>query len=80
MKVLIVKKPFKMSNILIKSFDEEYHNYLHNCKKKMWATLEGFSLEYDSCIDDLKQCVWVYPENDKTYNYIKEHFKVIEEI
>lgn len=49
-------------------------------KKKNWRSLEGFSLDFDSSIDDLKVCQYVFPDNEKTKAWILKNLNVIEEV
>lgn len=82
MKQLIVflngKKVPKFNNAVINTFEEEYNKYkLRN--KKNWLTEEGFSLDFDSTLEDLKKSIFVYPNNIESEKWIKKYYKVIEE-
>lgn len=84
MKQLIVKlertqKNVSFSGLLVTSFDEEYEKYLRRCKKKQWATVEGFSLEFDSLLSDLKKSIFIYTDSKSTIDKIRKKFNVIEE-
>ncbi len=81
MKSLVVKGvvPKTIPFCIINSFDEEYSDYLKNTKKNMWRTVEGFSLEFDSYLEDLKESCFVHTDSEDSYDYIKQNFKVIEE-
>ena len=64
MKQLIVKlgKTQRRNNfpgVSVSTFDEEYKKYLRRCKQKRWATVEGFSLEFDSLLSDLKESIFI---------------------
>jgi len=71
-----VKPQLKYAEVF--SFEEEFNRYkLSFKKKKYWATIEGFQLEFPNItFDDMKQCYYVYPkdskENFKYYNIIDE--------
>lgn len=65
--------------IRISTFEEELELYKRKCKKKQWATPEGFSLEFDASLSDLKECIFVYTNSQNTIDKIKEKFNVIEE-
>ena len=70
----------KFNNAVVSTFEEEFEAYKRKCKKSYWRTLECFSLEYDSCLSELKYSIWVRPGNEEVYNYIKKFYKVLEEI
>ena len=61
MKTFIIKvNPLKMPNFgNYSTFQEEFEKYARKCKKKQWATPEGFSLEFDTTLQDLKESVFV---------------------
>lgn len=61
------------------TFQEEFEKYARRCKKKSWATPEGFSLEFDSLLQDLRECVFVRPINDEEEAIIRKRFKILEE-
>ena len=54
MKTFIIKvNPLKMPNFgNYSTFQEEFEKYARKCKKKAWATPEGFSLEFDTTLQD----------------------------
>lgn len=81
MKALVVKGvvPKTIPFCVINNFDEEYSDYLKNTKKNLWRTVEGFSLEFDSYLSDLKDSYFIHTDSEDSYNYIKQNFKVIEE-
>jgi hypothetical protein len=66
-------------DIKVTTFEEEFELYKRKCKKKQWATPEGFSLEFDSSLSDLKKCIFVYTNSKNTINKIRRKFNVIEE-
>jgi hypothetical protein len=81
--VLLVKGkiPQKiLEHCTVHSFDEEFESYMRKEKKKNWRSLEGFSLDFDSSIDDLKVCQYVFPDNEKTKAWILKNLNVIEEV
>lgn len=61
------------------TFQEEFERYARRCKKKAWATPEGFSLEFDTTLQDLKECVFVHPINEEEEKIIRKRFKILEE-
>lgn len=61
------------------TFQEEFEKYARRCKKKTWATPEGFSLEFDSLLQDLRECVFVRPISDEEEAIIRKRFKILEE-
>lgn len=73
------KKPPKFENADVYTYKEMLEKYKRNCRKKMWATEEGFSLDFDSYDSDLKQSVYVYPKDKETEEWIKKFYNVIEE-
>lgn len=80
MKKLIVKGPIpKIPNCIINSFEEEYNQYLRNASK-YWKTPEGFSLEFDSTLSDLKKSYFIYVEDTNIELIIKKRLNVIEEV
>ena len=81
MKTLIIKvNPLKIPNFNnYTTFQEEFEKYARRCKKKSWATLEGFSLEFDSTLQDLRECVFVRPISDEEEAIIRKRFKILEE-
>lgn len=60
------------------TFEEEYNKYLTKCKKKLWATQEGFSLGFDTTLSDLKQSIFVRPTEEEETT-IRKRFKILEE-
>ena len=54
MKTFIIKvNPLKMPNFgNYSTFQEEFEKYARKCKKKAWATPEGFSLEFETTLQD----------------------------
>ena len=61
------------------TFQEEFEKYARKCKKKAWATPEGFSLEFDTTLQDLKDSVFVRPISDEEETIIRKRFKILEE-
>ena len=61
------------------TFQEEFEKYARKCKKKAWATPEGFSLEFDTTLQDLKESVFVKPISDEEEVIIRKRFKILEE-
>ena len=82
MKTFIIKvNPLKMPNFSnYSTFQEEFEKYARKCKKKAWATPEGFSLEFDTTLQDLKDSVFVRPISDEEEVIIRKHFKILEEL
>ena len=82
MKTFIIKvNPLKMPNFSnYSTFQEEFEKYARKCKKKAWATPEGFSLEFDTTLQDLKDSVFVRPISDEEEIIIRKRFKILEEI
>ena len=82
MKTFIIKvNPLKMPNFgNYSTFQEEFEKYARKCKKKTWATPEGFSLEFDTTLQDLKDSVFVRPISDEEEAIIRKRFKILEEI
>lgn len=81
MKTFIIKvNPLKMPNFgNYSTFQEEFEKYARKCKKKAWATPEGFSLEFDTTLQDLKDSVFVRPISDEEEIIIRKRFKILEE-
>ena len=79
MKTYIIKvNPLKMPKFNdYTTFQEEYEKYIRKCKKKHWATLEGFSLEFNSTLQDLRECIFVRPRTEEDEEKIKS-FKILE--
>lgn len=77
--LVIQGKLNKVSNGVVYTFEEEFNRYRRHCKKKCWATPEGFSLMYDSTLADLKKSVFVYTDNKNTYKHLIKFYKVIEQ-
>ena len=82
MKTFIIKvKPLKMPNFgNYSTFQEEFEKFARKCKKKAWATPEGFSLEFDTTLQDLKESIFVRPISDEEEAIIRKRFKILEEI
>ena len=82
MKTFIIKiNPLKMPNFgNYSTFQEEFEKYARKCKKKAWATPEGFSLEFDTTLQDLKDSIFVKPISDEEEAIIRKRFKILEEI
>ena len=82
MKTFIIKvNPLKMPNFgNYSTFQEEFEKYARKCKKKAWATPEGFSLEFDTTLQDLKESIFVRPISDEEEVTIRKRFKILEEI
>ena len=82
MKTFIIKvNPLKMPNFGdYSTFQEEFEKYARKCKKKAWATPEGFSLEFDTTLQDLKDSVFVRSISDEEEAIIRKRFKILEEI
>lgn len=81
MKTFIIKvNPLKMLNFSnYTTFQEEFEKYARRCKKKAWATPEGFSLEFDTTLQDLKESIFVRPISDEEEAIIRKRFKILEE-
>lgn len=80
MKKLIVKGPIPaIKNCVVNSFDDEYALYLRRAGKH-WRTQEGFSLEFDSTLSDLKRSYFIYVDREDLELLIKKRLNVIEEI
>lgn len=81
MKTFIIKvNPLKMPNFGdYTTFQEEFEKYARKCKKKQWTTPEGFSLEFDTTLQDLKESVFVRPISDEEEAIIRKRFKILEE-
>lgn len=62
------------------TFQEEFEKYARKCKKKAWVTPEGFSLEFDTTLQDLKESVFVRPISDEEEAIIRKRFKILEEL
>ena len=60
------------------TFQEEFEKYARKCKKKAWATPEGFSLEFNTTLQDLKESVFVRPISDEEETIIRKRFKILE--
>lgn len=82
MKTFIIKvNPLKMPNFGdYTTFQEEFEKYARKCKKKQWATPEGFSLEFDTTLQDLRESVFVHPISDEEEQIIRKRFKILEEL
>lgn len=68
----------KIENAIVTTFDDEFEKYKVRCKKKQWRTMEGFSLEFDTCLSDLKKCIFIYPGNEDVEKWVKKFYKVLE--
>lgn len=81
MKTFIIKvNPLKMPNFgNYSTFQEEFEKYARKCKKKAWSTPEGFSLEFDTTLQNLKDSVFVRPISDEEEAIIRKRFKILEE-
>lgn len=81
MKTFIIKvNPLKIPKFgNYTTFSEEFEKYARRCKKKAWVTPEGFSLEFDTTLQDLVDCVFVHPINDEEESIIRKKFKILEE-
>lgn len=81
--MLVIKnnKITKIKGADIFTYSEEYNKYKRTCigKKAKWATEEGFSLDFNTTLDILKKCIFVYPFNKETEIWIKKHYTIIEE-
>lgn len=60
------------------TFEEEFNRYKRFCNKQYLATKECFSLMYDSLLEDLTQCVFVYTNDENTIKHLHKFYKVIE--
>lgn len=82
MKTFIIKvNPLKVPNFGdYTTFQEEFEKYARKCKKKQWATPEGFSLEFDTTLQDLRESVFVHPISDEEEQIIRKRFKILEEL
>ena len=82
MKTFIIKvNPLKMPNFgNYSTFQEEFEQYARKCKKKAWATPEGFSLEFDTTLQDLRDSVFVRPISNEEEAIIRKRFKILEEL
>ena len=82
MKTFIIKvDPLRMPKFNnYSTFQEEFEKYARKCKKKAWATPEGFSLEFDTTLQDLKDSVFVRPISDEEEAIIRKRFKILEEL
>lgn len=69
----------KFGNAIVTTFEEEYEKYKVKCTKKQWRSPEGFSLEFDSLLQDLRECVFVRPISDEEEAIIRKQFKILEE-
>lgn len=78
--MLIVKGkvPKSIPNCIINTFSEEYEIYLSKAKKP-WRTPEGFSLQFDTTLSDLKLCYFIHCGNDEIENLLKKKLNVIEQ-
>ena len=80
MKKLVVKGIIpKNLPCLVNDFEEEFNQYLRTAKKN-WRTIEGFSLDFDSALEDLRNSHFLYVDDSKLELLIKKRLKVIEEI
>lgn len=80
MKKLIVKGPIPtIKHCVVNDFDDEYALYLRKAGKR-WRTPEGFSLEFDSTLSDLKKSYFIYVDREDLELLIKKRLNVIEVI
>ena len=84
--IQLVLKPTRITlseksypGIKVSTFEEELELYKRKCKKKQWATPEGFSLEFDTPLSDLKKCIFVYTNSLDIAGKLKKKFNIIEE-
>lgn len=77
--ITLVVKGRIPKNIDYTTFEEEYAKYARKCKPK-WRTPEGFSLEFDSTLADLRQSCFIYTDNSVLAELIRKKLNVIEEI
>lgn len=81
MKTLVIKvnalKMPKFSNYT--TFQEEYAKYVRKCKKKYWQSPEYFSLQFNTTLEDLRDCIFVRPFNAEEETIIRKQFKILEE-
>lgn len=77
--VLTNGKVPKIKNATVLTFDEELERYKKSCKKDFLRTEACFSWYYDSYLEDLKNSVFIYPENEEVEKWIRKFYKVIEE-
>lgn len=80
-KKLVIKGsiPKTIKDCVINSFEEEYNIYLRSTKGK-WRTKQGFSLDYDTTLEDLEKCHFVYVTTPEMESLLKRKLNVIEEI
>ncbi|MGN0966195.1 MAG: hypothetical protein ACI4OP_01200 [Candidatus Coprovivens sp.] len=80
-KKLVIKGsiPKTIKDCVINSFEEEYTAYLKNAGRK-WRTKQGFSLDYDTTLEDLEKCHFVYVTTPEMESLLKRKLNVIEEI
>jgi hypothetical protein len=77
--IVLTNKIPNIKNATICTYEEEYQKYLNKCKTKIWRTPEGFSLNFNSTLKELKNSVFIYPDNENVEAWIKKFYKVIEE-
>lgn len=76
--ILVIKGQIP-KNLPYNTFEEEYTKYARKCKPK-WRTHEGFSLEFESTLQDLRQSVFIHTTDIDLINTIRNKLNVIEEV
>jgi hypothetical protein len=80
MLILTERKPKVQADVL--TFAEAFDLYKNKClkspKKRKWATVEGFSLDFDTSIDVLKKCYFVYTDNKEIIDFLKNNYTIVE--
>ena len=62
------------------SYLEYYNKYLRECKKRYWATPEGFQLIFPTVsFEDMKQSYYIIPNNEEAKKRIYKYYNVIAE-
>lgn len=77
--VVLTNKIPKINNATVLTFDEELEKYKKSCKKDFLRTEACFSWYYDSLLKDLRNSVFIYPENEEVEKWIRKFYKVVEE-
>ena len=78
-----MKKLIVLGNIpknlpyMVNNFEDEYSKYLRKAPKE-WRTPEGFSLDFDSTLSDLKKAYFIYVDDIDLE--LRQRLKVIEEL
>lgn len=75
--ILVIKGKVPALPCLVNTFEEEYDMYLKRTGKK-WRTQEGFSLDFDSTLEDLKKCHFVHTNDEKLIKLLRQKLNVIE--